>query len=369
MFPDDLSVVGTSSNLRPLAIFTSYMALCLSLTTLILRTLHSQSKALFATSSKSASSSSVRLICFAFLAVLSLATTWYYMLRFFEFSYRAWASTHSVAFDANQPQLGRWLRDTKLFKEAWHIALATPARLWWTQQIFFFSAGWSVFLDRQGHHFNVPHLWAFMLLGQVVAISFATNLFFLTALFYRTRCSPPSPLKQDSANSASASPHPRTLVWTPFPALLVAPLTLTFTAVIAIPYTLTSPYFLTFLVAPHVLLFLPPLLHRLVPSAWGTSREVKEAEAWYAKFYGGVVVCAALLQGKATLNVVREGSAGAESGGYGGVLGALYEHPAVSSVGWDVILCWVSWGMWIVGEIWKPEEDEGHVDRTNKKEL
>ena len=36
--------------------------------------------------------------------------------------------------------------------------------------------------------------------------------------------------------------------------------------------------------------------------------------------------------------------------GIRGIFEALYEHPAVSSVGWDVVLCGVSWCMWAVTE-------------------
>jgi hypothetical protein len=46
--------------------------------------------------------------------------------------------------------LGRWLKDTKLFREAWEIAVEKSARYWWTQQIFFGTAAWSVFLGIEG---------------------------------------------------------------------------------------------------------------------------------------------------------------------------------------------------------------------------
>jgi len=71
------------------------------------------------------------------------------MLCFFSLSYREWASTHDVALGGD-PELGLWLKDTQLFKEAWGTAVATPARFWWTQQIFFFTAVWSVFLGQEG---------------------------------------------------------------------------------------------------------------------------------------------------------------------------------------------------------------------------
>lgn len=54
------------------------------------------------------------------------------------------------------------------------------------------------------------------------------------------------------------------------------------------------------------------------------------------------MVASIVLFGWSTYSAVTE-----EGGnGWGGIQRALYSHPAVSSVGWDVICCWVSWGMW-----------------------
>lgn len=151
MSPNEGPLTSVLDDVRPLAIFFSYMVLCLSLTILILRTINLRRKAsLPRTHRETASSSPIRLSIFMVLAVLSLATTWYYMFRFFEHSYRAWASSHNTTHNSSFLQLDPWLRDTRLFKEAWYSALATPARFWWTQQIFFFSVGWSIFLARQG---------------------------------------------------------------------------------------------------------------------------------------------------------------------------------------------------------------------------
>ncbi|KAK2057014.1 hypothetical protein LY76DRAFT_119883 [Colletotrichum caudatum] len=90
---------------------------------------------------------------FCFLAVSSLATTWYYMFRFFEWLYTQWAMMrachNSVAASGSVEEglrLGEWLRDTSLFKQAWVSTLETGPRAWWTLQIFGFCANWSVLL-------------------------------------------------------------------------------------------------------------------------------------------------------------------------------------------------------------------------------
>jgi putative flippase GtrA len=150
-----------TSNVRPIAIFTSYILLCLALTIFILRTLYLKStlKPSFSTTSKQQTRyvSSAQIVkhvkLFAAFAILSLGTTWYYMLCFFSLSYRSWAFTHVAALGGDRQQLGLWLKETQLFKEAWGTAVATPARFWWTQQVFLFSAAWSMFLGREGTNF------------------------------------------------------------------------------------------------------------------------------------------------------------------------------------------------------------------------
>jgi hypothetical protein len=137
------------SNFRPLAIFTSYMVLALTLTLTILNTIAKRRKInksiLLPVETK-------KIRIFAVLAILSLGTTWYYMFQFFALSYRTWASNFAPTTEgeANGLQLGLWLRDSRLFEEAWGFACATPHRWWWTQQIFLCTTMWSLILGREG---------------------------------------------------------------------------------------------------------------------------------------------------------------------------------------------------------------------------
>ncbi|RMD42148.1 hypothetical protein DV735_g3012, partial [Chaetothyriales sp. CBS 134920] len=141
----------SKAEFRDVAGFTSYMLLCLGVTILILYSLIAKPK-------------HVKL--FSALAILSLGTTWYYMLRFFSVSYASWASEPTqTAAPAECLNSALWLRDTHLFEQAWWTVVATPARFWWSQQIFFFTTGWSVFVGRQGNRRAIAHLWAYMLLA------------------------------------------------------------------------------------------------------------------------------------------------------------------------------------------------------------
>ncbi|KAL0940507.1 uncharacterized protein CTRU02_203270 [Colletotrichum truncatum] len=319
------------SNARPLAIFTGYMVLAAALTAKSFAIIRSQRKrnASSPPQDGSAGSSARRraISVFSLLAALSLATTWYHMFRFFEWSYDQWAITHPVvAATTENPEglrLGEWLRDTSLFKQAWASTLETGPRAWWSLQIFGFCANWSVLLAVQARKRHIPHAWIFVLLGQVVAISFATNLSFLAILCsdvlgekVSKEAKAESVRKDKGVTPSSVSAHSVILVVT----LLWAT---------SIPSAIGKPGFLLLLLGPHLLAFFPLILNKLLPS------KVLSEPARFWTVASMVWVLAVAFKG-----VVDE------SESLNIVIRTLYEHPAVSSVGWDVICCWITFAAW-----------------------
>lgn len=135
-------------------------------------------------------------------------------------------------------RVSSWLRETSLFKEAWLHVVNSKVNWWWSVEICTFCVGvmalqfrqqgMSAQLERQNlftyssppsadKRKTVPHLWAYMILGQTVAISVAWNLV-EAAIEMRdwlrgtsellARCPPdadPAPLKYSSENEESAS--------------------------------------------------------------------------------------------------------------------------------------------------------------------
>lgn len=89
-----------------------------------------------------------------------------------------------------------------------------------------------------GQRRDIPHLWAFMLLGQIVAISFAANLFFAAVLLGKL---------EHRQVPAQALPS-----WSWHLAVIG-----TLASVAAIPHTRELDSFIYILLAPHLLLFLP----------------------------------------------------------------------------------------------------------------
>ena len=159
-----------ASNIKPITILCSYLGLAATLTAQILRLLY-QAKTRPQSQRQDPQHRTPKrahLVIFATLAVVSLAITWYYMLAFFTLSYQSWAHNNNVPLparldvllasnnDVGGLHLGAWLRDTKLFKEAWEIVIDGPARSWWSHQIFLITTIWSVFLGVEGAHRVLP---------------------------------------------------------------------------------------------------------------------------------------------------------------------------------------------------------------------
>lgn len=187
-----------------------------------------------------------------------------------------------------------------------------------------------------GHLRQIPHVWTYMLLGQVVAISFASNLFFLAVLL--------SPAQKNSeAKAASHQKDSKITSWVPLLVTQLAVVLITLINVGLIPSVYGTPSYLPVLAAPHILLIVLPLLPNL--PFWSPEKIYQSSEdaSWhYSTLYNYIIFCSFVLQVITTQNAFNS-----EQGLYG-IVDALYEHPAVSSVGWDVILCWLSFGLWVL---------------------
>ena len=115
-----------------------------------------------------------------------------------------------------------------------------------------------------------------------------------------------------------------------------------FASIYHIPSFVGTSKFLTLLALPHVLLFLPVI----IPQHWsqldllldGQPRTTSVVTNLYRVTVGPSIV----LFVRATYLALRD----QESGGTLAVFTELRSHPAVRSVGWDVILCFLSATFW-----------------------
>lgn len=188
---------------------------------------------------------------------------------------------------------------------------------------------------------GIRHTWVFMLIGQIVAISFATNLFFLALLL-----SPPA----SPAPSTNASRRSKWLG--PWLINLVA----TLATLLSASALSDEEYwhgkdgkpFMPVLMIPHIALMVLPIARAILPAQYSTDDDVGFAGKVYKYLWSLTIFGGGIIWVKVT------GVAYRYAGLYG-MMNALLEHPAVSSVGFDVVFCWMSWITW-----WRLQRQSPH---------
>jgi len=162
-----------------------------------------------------------------------------------------------------------------------------------------------------------------MLLGQIIAISFASNLYFLAAI-------------------VAVAERPKA-TRRALPSWLWHFATIgTLVSVAAIPYVHGWDSFLVVLLLPHILLFLPILSQ--------TPSEQQISGLRVLTVSSGVVLGAFVtlqiqkVRFRLKLSLLSDRLQ--NGGNWKSVWDALWAHSAVSSVGFDVIFCWISFLCW-----------------------
>lgn len=177
-----------------------------------------------------------------------------------------------------------------------------------------------------------------MLLGQIVAISFATNLFLLALLL-----SPPPPPPPSSAGiyrKKWLGPwliSLLTIIAAEWPAYMLADE----------HYWYHRTQFVSMLLTPHIALLILPFARAIIPEKYLTDSNVELVGDVYRYLWVATIVGGGMMFVRVT------GLAWSYSGVWG-IYDQLWEHPAVSSVAFDVIFCWISWYMW-----WKIQRQSG----------
>ena len=298
------------------------------------------------------------------------------MLRFFHLSYITWSTT--VVSPDTPRTIGCWLRDTKLFEEAYRIVVITPERWWWSQQIFLACFGWGVWVSYQGHGGKPGRggkgrswkvLTAYMVLAQLVSLSVAVNLYFVDVLAYRgagapTPPAPPADQKKKGRKETEAGLAKVLLGF--YLTLCFLPTSLLPTLTHTPPTSPLNKLFFPALLLPHVALFIPifftyPVSPRFTRILYTCS--TFGSVACHAASTLAVVERVAVFLAKE--KALASGASGAQADLYEIIkmtiewLGEtlLNTHPAVSSVSWDV--CWfvVTVALWAgieggAGGIW-----------------
>jgi hypothetical protein len=272
------------------------------------------------------------------------------MVIFFTKSYDNWQqarpkeSKSTTALVETINNLSMWLNQSQLFREAWEAAMISNARYFWSQPIFFITSIWSVLLART----NVRQAGLYMLLGQGVAISFAMNLSFVAMLQQKEDaeiCSTPDSINAPCSKATKDESSRDTLCGedAEIPISLASQHSLhiymlflvpTYICIALLQHFASTTWFIPLLGIPHILLLLLPMVLR--SSSSQRSLSVEATKMLWAVMATASLVLQSCVINKALKETTRSG-----------ILSAIGEHPAVSSVGWDVLMSASSLTLWL----------------------
>ncbi|KAE9379011.1 hypothetical protein N431DRAFT_396960 [Stipitochalara longipes BDJ] len=328
---------------------------------------------------------------FSLLALVSIAVATYFGVRFGSLSYRVWATERGVElpdglFGDNgairggehpgRLQIVRWLNDTPLYRDALEIVAEKARYFWWGQQINLAMVSWSAYLAIEGQRRKISHLWAFLALAQMVNLSYAQNLFFVTILLTPvplpenvrdlTRSSVPSWGRYAQFVARVFPTKPEGFV--PKPTLYILLLISNFGATFLIPYASNTPSFMTVSLLSRALPFSFLALAYVIPENWGTVHiHPHDTHTTYTTLFRTISTISALLHFKSSFFAVfhntpestyyrhsllhpfkEEHRSALDRGStaLSRVFGAILEHPAISAFGGDVLLSGLSLGIW-----------------------
>lgn len=183
-----------------------------------------------------------------------------------------------------------------------------------------------------GRRYKIPHVWIYMLLAQAVSVSFAANLFFAAITVS------PRPNKKDGL-----------FAWAPPILLEIVPVAFSLIDTLAVPIYAYQKQFMLVLLAPHIVIFIPCVLHPIGSISPSTQAQGEQTTRRYIIFIQWVAASSVLLLAYFTVLMLND--VGVDTP-YGDVLRVLldtiYVHPACSSVSWDVIMCTVTGFAWVL---------------------
>ncbi|KAI0105452.1 hypothetical protein GGR51DRAFT_519408 [Nemania sp. FL0031] len=326
------------------------------------------------------------------LAATAFVIATYYSVGFSILSYKTWAYEHGLDLtqrlfskdedsitageNASPLYITQWLSDTPIYIDALEIVAEKARRFWWGQQIDLGTTAFSLMLATEGRRRNIPLPTAFLALVHLVNLSFAQNLFFVALLLTPSPLAsgnrgielPVAPLSSSWARFQNKLMAPKPNGWAPNPMIFYATIALNFSLTFVVPYAAGTSNFAEVALLARLSTFLPVLLPKVIPVRWGSvQKRPHGAYESLAKLFKFTSTAAFALHAKSTLVALlsnapkshyhrhsalfpwdieqlslRERSTTA----FGKVLGSTSDHPVVAAVGWDVLLCALSLGLW-----------------------
>lgn len=171
-------------------------------------------------------------------------------------------------------------------------------RHWWGQQLNLAFIPWSILLVLEGRRRKIHYLWAFLVVAQLISLSFAQNHFYVVILLTPIPLPPrveqltkQQGLAQEYADITMQADliyryHALTVFrisrlkellvpvksnnWFPHPRFYLASSLATFVALFLVPFAFNTPSFMTTIFASKGLPFIPPIFPYILLRRWGT---------------------------------------------------------------------------------------------------
>ncbi|KAL8712253.1 MAG: hypothetical protein Q9220_003404 [cf. Caloplaca sp. 1 TL-2023] len=277
------------------------------------------------------------------------------MLNYLILSYQTWSSSQDLddlpgsftptAIVALAARIWQWLTASTLFQNFAATICANDENFWWTSNALLATMTSALFISIEGSRRNIPHLSAYLAIGQILPISFAQNLFFLAILIYPLPSPPPTDQLDNDNNDNKV-----VVSSVQGPSLQIVPLLAYYYLLYELPHRTHQPFFLFLVILIRLLLLstylgsyflLPASTKQIIPR--GQLHRAYIPSYTTALICSGVVVvwqCFCVLQGTG-LRGLRD------------LKGALSSDPAVSALGWDFLIWVGSVGVWmgVVGPV------------------
>ncbi|KAL8693201.1 MAG: hypothetical protein Q9224_003797 [Gallowayella concinna] len=318
-------------------IFVGYVLAALYLSMLIVYDIYKAHKSIAPSSSNRGKHVSTQSSLFIALAVLSFSTLSYHMLSYLIYSYQSWVTSKGIEALPGLPgssdistlsgleftqQIWQWLTESTLFQNFAETICKNSANFWWTQQALLVTMASALFISIEGTRRQVPHLWAYLAIGQILPISFAQNLFFLAMVVF--------PISDDGSATQIPSPLIQCL-----------PVAAYYLLLSKAPSSIGKPSFISVVVLLRMLLLAPFIFRSAIFQASGfTTMSLQNAQSGYSTSYVLALFCSGVLFVQQTIWALRENKVTE-------ILAAVNSDSAVSALGYDFIVYVVSYSAWL----------------------
>lgn len=203
-----------------------------------------------------------------------------------------------------------------------------------------------------------------MLLGQIVAISFAQSLFFIAASLFPSDAAATSTNKKKGRARRETSSGLYNITCSIWYMTVIA---MVFFPVAMIPAWIHTPRFLSLLAIPHIALMLLPIAETFLFPLSSSGPCGAPSRRAINLHNGTIAVLGGLLQMRTVMAALKDTSLNKHLHCHSAVFSnpvlnlsyrslftpqvwdlvtSLYDHPASTSVGWDVLLCSVNYLIW-----------------------